>query len=241
MEEYEGIELRAYLTVIRRWLWLIVLGTVLAGGTALIVSARTPPIYQAEATVAIVRPKAVITFEPQFETVSEGFGDHVKALSAQVKNSAVASQVVEELGSTLDPEERKVEALLEMVAARPDGELIKILVKADSPEKAAAIANAWARAYEEYVNRLYEESSLTLGDVQAQAAEARRSYQGAQDALTKFMGDNQIDGLQREINAKQELTASYKMLSQRHSKVAELGEATSRQRSFAHSWGIADR
>jgi len=64
MEEYEGIELRAYLAVIRRWLWLIVLGTVLAGGTALIVSARTPPFYQAEAAVALMRYKAEITFEP---------------------------------------------------------------------------------------------------------------------------------------------------------------------------------
>ena len=161
-EGYEGIELRAYLAVIRRWLWLIVLGTFLAGATALIVSLRMAPVYQAEAGVAIMRSKTQISFEPRFQTVSEAelarmvsLQDRLKALSALVKNPAVASQVIQELGSTLDPEERKVEALLGMVDTKTDGELIKILVEADSPQKAAAMANAWARAYEEYVNRLY--------------------------------------------------------------------------------------
>jgi len=34
----EEIDLRQYVDVIRRWLWLIVLSTVLAGGTAYFVS-----------------------------------------------------------------------------------------------------------------------------------------------------------------------------------------------------------
>ena len=216
MEEYEGIELRAYLAVIRRWLWLIVLGTVLAGGTALTVSLRMPPIYQAEAAVALMRYKAEITFEPRFTTLSEAelsrmtsFQDRLKALTALVKNSAIASQVIEELGSTLDPEERKVEALLGMVDTKTDGELIKILVEADSPQKAAAMANAWARAYEEYINRLYRENSLTPDDIQAQAAEAEKGYQQAEEALTEFLGNNQIDVLSREITSKKNTLADY--------------------------------
>jgi len=49
--EYEGVELRAYLDVIRRWLWLIALGAFLAGAAALTVSFLIPPTYQAEAAV----------------------------------------------------------------------------------------------------------------------------------------------------------------------------------------------
>ena len=214
--EYEGIELRAYLAVIRRWLWLIALGTFLAGATALIVSLRMAPVYQAEAGVAIMRSKTQISFEPRFQTVSEAelarmvsLQDRLKALSALVKNPAVASQVIQELGSTLDPEERKVEALLGMVDTKTDGELIKILVEADSPQKAAAMANAWARAYEEYVNRLYRENSLTPDDIQAQAAEAEKSYQQAEEALTEFLGNNQIDALSREIASKKNALADY--------------------------------
>ena len=209
-EEYEGIELRAYLAVIRRWLWLIVLGTVLAGGTALIVSARVAPIYQAEATVAVMRSKAEITFEPQFKTVSEVSGDRVKTLSALVNNAVIASQVIEELGPILDPAERNARALLGALSVKTDGGLIRIQVQADSSEKAAAIANAWARAYEEHVNRLYGENFLTPGRLQAQVDEAQRSRQEAQEALTEFLGNNQIDVLSREITStKSTLADSY--------------------------------
>jgi succinoglycan biosynthesis transport protein ExoP len=236
MEEYEGIELKAYLTVIRRWLWLIVLVIVLAGGMALVISAMTPPVYQAEAAVVVMRSDAVITFEPQIQTVSETFADRVKALSALVRNSAVASQVIEELGSTLAPEERKVEALLGMVTARPDGELIKILVKTGSPEKAAAIANVWARAYEEYVNQYYEESSLTLGVFQAQAAEALKSYEQAEEALARLLGDNQIDALSREITAGKSTLADYYAAKQRLDRLITDARALQNQlREDTHS------
>ena len=216
MEEYEGLELRAVLAMIWRWLWLIVLGTVLAGGTALIVSFIMPPVYQAEVSVVVMRSRVELTFEPRFTTVEEAVAgnlmntqDRMKALTALVKNSAIASQVIEELGPTLSPEERKAQSLLEMVETETDGDLIKIQVEADSPQKAAAIANAWGRAYEERVNRLYGENSLTADDVQAQAAEAEQSYQQAEEALAQFLGDNQIDVLSREITAKENTLADY--------------------------------
>jgi len=37
------MELRQYFTVLWRWLWLIVLGTLLAGGTAYLVSRNMTP------------------------------------------------------------------------------------------------------------------------------------------------------------------------------------------------------
>ena len=215
--EYEGVELRAYLDVIRRWLWLIALGAFLAGAAALTVSFLTPPTYQAEAAVAVMRSKAEISFEPRFKTVSEAelarnlmnIQDRLKALKALVKNTAIASQVIEELGPMLSPEERRAETLLKMVETKMDGDLIKIVVEADSSEKAAAIANAWARAYEEYVNRLYGENSPTPEDLQSQVDEARQSYQEAEEALSKFLGNNQIDALSREIASKKNTLADY--------------------------------
>ena len=47
------MELRQYFTIILRWLWLIVLGTVLAGGTAYVVSKNTTPIYRATTILLI--------------------------------------------------------------------------------------------------------------------------------------------------------------------------------------------
>ena len=186
--EYEDIELRQYWAVIRRWLWLIVLGTFLAGASALVVSSLTPATYQAEARVLIVRSGAE------------------KDLTALVANSAIASQVIGELGSILEPQEREAGMLVGVVKAELDGNLIRILVEADSPEKATAIANAWAHAYEGYVNSLPDQS---LADLQIQADEALGDYQEAETTLIEFLGNNQIATLTDEIGAKEATLKDY--------------------------------
>ncbi|MBU0494539.1 MAG: hypothetical protein KKA73_27615 [Chloroflexi bacterium] len=47
------MELRQYAAIAWKWLWLIVLGTALAGGTAWIVSFNLPPVYEAATTLLI--------------------------------------------------------------------------------------------------------------------------------------------------------------------------------------------
>jgi len=217
MEEYdEGIELRQYLAVIRRWLWLIVLGTFLAGGTALVVSFLMTPMYQAEAGVLIVTAGSEIILEPRYRTLTEedlapiiNMQERRKALTALVTNTAIASQVIGELGSILEPEEREIGPLVEMVKAELDGDLIRILVEADSPKKATAIANAWAQAYEGYVNSLYVRTAQSPADLQIQADEALNEYQKAEAALTEFLGNNQIAALTDEIGAKDATLEDY--------------------------------
>jgi len=65
------MELREYVTIIRRWLWLIVLGAVLAGGTALVVSRQMTPIYEAKASVVVIRTGFQLELEPRFKMLSE--------------------------------------------------------------------------------------------------------------------------------------------------------------------------
>ncbi len=47
------MELRQYLRVILKWLWLIVVGTLLAGGLAYAVSPRLPPVYRASTSLLV--------------------------------------------------------------------------------------------------------------------------------------------------------------------------------------------
>ena len=212
------IDLREYIEVIlRRWKWIGGI-TLVAVVTAAIVSFFViAPVYEAKAGVVIVKSKSEITFDPKYRTLSEeelapliGNQARRQALEALIKSNSVAAEVVANLGAMLEPEERDVSALLEMVAAEADGDLIRIKVRGRDPKKLAAIANAWGEAYERYVNELYGGRPQSLVSIQAQAVEARETYQETQEALTKFVGENQIDRLQREINAKQKLIASYK-------------------------------
>ncbi len=47
------MEIKRYLALIWRWVWLIILGVVIAGGTAFLVSKNTTPVYRAEARYLI--------------------------------------------------------------------------------------------------------------------------------------------------------------------------------------------
>lgn len=215
----EEIDLREYLDVIvRRWKWIAGI-TLVAVVTAAVVSFLIlPPIYEAKAGVVIVKSKSEVTFEPKYRTLTEeelgsvGIDANArrKALEALMRSSSVAAEVIDKLGSSLGPEQREVKSLLDMVETESNGDLIGITVKGEDPSKIAAIANAWGEAYEEYVNGLYGGRPESPGNIQAQVAGAEDSYRKDEEALAQFSGDNRIDELNREIQAKQKLITNYK-------------------------------
>jgi succinoglycan biosynthesis transport protein ExoP len=214
----EEIDLREYINVIvRRWKWILGITLVAVVTAALVSFFLLAPVYEAKAGVIIVKAKSEITFEPKYRTLTEEELGQVgidinarrKALEALVKSSSVATEVIAKLGAILEPEERDVNTLLEMVETEADGDFIGIKVKGEDPSKIAAIANAWGEAYEEYVNALYGGRPQSPGDIQAQVIEAEGSYKETEEALAKFKGDNQIESLTREIGAKQNTLADY--------------------------------
>jgi succinoglycan biosynthesis transport protein ExoP len=214
----EEIDLREYINVIvRRWKWILGITLVAVAAAAIVSFFLFAPVYEAKAGVVIVKSRSEIAFEPKYRTLTEeelgslatDINARRKALEALVKSSSMAAEVIDKLGSTLDPEEREVEALLEMLETEANGDLISIKVKGEDPRKITAIANAWGEVYEEYVNGLYGGRPQSSEDIQAQVAEAESSYKEAEEALARFMGDNQIDTLTREIGAKQNTLADY--------------------------------
>jgi len=96
-----------------------------------------------------------------------------------------------------------------MVETESNGDLIGIKVRGKDPKKITAIANAWGEAYERYVNELYGQKPQSPENIRAQVAEARETYQKAEEALVKFLGNNQIDALTREIKAKKDALSDY--------------------------------
>jgi len=207
----EEIDLREYIDVIVKR-WKVVLGIPLLAiiMAALVSFLLLPPVYEAKAGVVITKVKSEVAFEPKYQTLlEEDLASKRKALLALVKSSSVASRVITKLGSLLKPEEREVVALLNMVDATADGDLIEVKVRASEPGKVTAIANAWGQAYEDYVNGLYSGTPQSLSDIQAQAIATEVNYQKAEEALARFLGDNKIDALTREIEARQNTLADY--------------------------------
>jgi uncharacterized protein involved in exopolysaccharide biosynthesis len=213
----DSIDLRkCVLILFRRWR-LIVMFTLVATVVAAVVATLAPPPYEAVAGVAIVKTRSDIEFDPRFKTMSgdttasgivQSSDARRSALLGLIQNGAIASQVVNQLGSQLDDEERNPAVLLAKVKAEnpQKGDLILIRVRDARPAKAAAIANAWAQEYERSINGIYggSPSDYTLS-VQTELTRTRQSFDEAQSALERFLATNRVEALTRQISDAQDI------------------------------------
>ena len=68
------------------------------------------------------------------------------------------------------------------------GDLIEIVVRGDSPVKVAAIADAWAKHFEQYVNEVYSGGqAASYASVQSEVLAKKAGYEVAQEAVTEFV------------------------------------------------------
>jgi succinoglycan biosynthesis transport protein ExoP len=211
----EEIDLREYIGVLIKHWKLIALTTFLAALSAGVVSFLTPPTYEATAGVVVLKSEMEITFDPKIRTLTEeDLGVNLearrKAFAGLVKNGAIASQVIEELGDKLEEGEKEPARLLGMVEGEVEGssDLIQITVTANDSLKAADIANAWGRAYEQHVNAIYSGVPESYASVQSEVKGAKDEYRQVEEALTAFIADSRIDNLHRLITETQRIVNS---------------------------------
>lgn len=220
----DEIDLRKYLDILIRWWREIALITfttvVLAAIGILAMRFLLPAQYEASADVAIVRTVSDVNFDERFRTNAEELGSDVTSLSARrsallglVATGSIAQEVITQLGDTLSVEEQNPATLLDMVSAelasaggaRADSDLIRITVAADNAEKAAEIANAWARIYVREVNTIYGQvPNEVMESIQTELSAAEKQYLTSQANLETFTASNRIDELTGSVNILQQ-------------------------------------
>ena len=221
LEADDEIDLRKYAGVlISRWkevALVAVLAVVLAAGGVLFLRSTSVPSYTATAGAAIVRTQTDVNLDERFTTSSNApaqadVGSRRGALLGLSPTAEIAEQVIAELGGMLSPKEQNPAELLRMVAGSvaPGGgrttlsDLIDITATADSPEKAAAIANAWGKYYVQEVNRIYGQvPDEMLISVDAELARARVAYEKAQGNLESFLATSPLAALTRQLQDQQ--------------------------------------
>jgi len=232
----DEIDLRQYLDILIRW-WreIMLITVVIVALTAVaIITLRSvlPPQYEASADVAIVRTVSDVNFDERFRTNAEELGVDNASLNARrsallglVATGAIAQEVIAELGDTLSEEEQNPANLLGMVEAElasvngtsSASDLIRIKITADDSEKAATIANAWARIYVRTVNTIYGQvPDEVLTSIETELASAEKQYLTSQADLEAFIATNRIDELtslvtvlQQNINQEVSLQQAY--------------------------------
>ena len=204
-------------TLFRQWR-LIAIATFLCAFTAGLVSVLLPKSYEARVLIASTKTYSAVSFGSAIETMSEdqlalqsrsinsAVMDREARLESYVQmiaNAAVAQVVLDELGDQLDEEDRDVTSLLKMVegelAAKSDTIVIKVTNK--DPVLAAAIANAWGRAYVKQINKVYASSGTNeyYQLIQTESARTKTIYAQAQSELEEFITKNQRDEINRQI------------------------------------------
>jgi capsular polysaccharide biosynthesis protein len=202
MANQDEIELRWIFGVLRRWAWLIILCTALAGLAAFIVTGQLPPVYEANVTLLVEPSKSSMTSEYSAIIAAE-------RLALTYTQMLTSRPVMEAIIAELDLEETSTELAKKVSAASiRDTQLIKVTVQAGSPEKAAELANSLADAFTEYVQSLaVERYSSSLTSVQEKMDAVAQDIQAVQsqiDALSLAKSENEA-----ELGRLQGLLAQY--------------------------------
>ncbi|MDI6693930.1 MAG: polysaccharide biosynthesis tyrosine autokinase [Anaerolineales bacterium] len=205
-QEIETIDIRQYLWILWRYLWLIVLAGILGAGVAYYVSVTQTPIYQSTTTV-LINESAAKNAVTDYTTIlaSERL---TKTYSEMLVKTPVMEEVARRLNLKVLPDD-----LQKRVEAQPvrDTQLVKISVEDPNPYLAAAIANTLVEVFSDQIKELqtsrFSESKANLQE-QIYAMEAQISQASQELAKMKEQGLSGADALEARLAQYQQIYAS---------------------------------
>lgn len=162
----QALELRDYLSVLRRRRFVLLLTVLTVVGLTVLISLIQKPVYEATSEVLLQRRSTETLFDPNTGQAT----DPKRALQTEIrvmKSEPVKTAAREQLGYSAS------------ISATPAGETDVILVRAENtdPAKAAAIANAYATAYIDFRRK------QSVDDVLAAASEVQEKINDLQGQI----------------------------------------------------------
>ena len=215
------MELRQYFSVIWKWLWLIVLGTLLAGGTAYMVSKDVTPVYQASTTLLISEAKTPEMSDYTSLLTSERLA---KTYSELLKKRPIMEEVIRRFNLALTPD-----GLAGMVSVQPvrDTQLIELKVEGTDPHLAGSVANEIPKVFIEEIEAMqlgrFASSKENLAKQMAVLEADVEAIQQAIDALRTSEAPDQAELARLQSNLAQ-YQSSYSSLLKSYEEI-RLAEA----------------
>src|SRR5450759_4020273 len=203
------MDLRRYAMLVWRWLWLIVLGTAIAGGTSYIVSKRMVPVYQATTMLMVSQSKSITTLDTSLAYVV----DRLASTDAELMHrQPVMDAVIKNLG--LKTTAVKLGAAVTVTPIR-NTQLIQLSVEDSNPAQAAAIANEVPKVFIQQ-NDAMQTSRFTdsKASLQKQLDQATADITRQQDSIAKLKAAAQPDAaeLDREQRDLSQMQNNYATL-----------------------------
>jgi len=224
------MELRQYWHLLRKWIWLIVLGALLAGGAAFVINRNTTPVYQAT-TSLLVTPGSTQAL------------DNYSALIASERLAQTYAQLLQS-GPVLEETQRRLEAMAADDAsvgdptsgfsvssqAVRDTQLLGLSVTGTDPDLITTAANTLVEVFiawqAEIQRSRYAESKANLSSEMEQLQASIQDMEDTIRTLQAQEGDADPNELSRLQDQLAQYRQSYSALLSSYSNI-NLAEANS--------------
>lgn len=177
------MELKHYLLLLRKWLWLIILGGILGSAIGYVVSILTVPVYQSTVTLLISQGASPMQDYNSIITSQRAATTYVE----QLKSPVVMKQVAKDLGIPLLPSDQLPAGVTVQLVR--DTQLIRVSVEDTDPARAQAIANDIAKVFNDQNNAFQlQRYSVAQDEIDRQVADVRKRIDDVQKSLAP-LGD----------------------------------------------------
>jgi tyrosine-protein kinase len=200
------MELRHYVQILWRWLWLIILGAVLAGGAAYLVSSNAKPVYRATTTLYVSQSTSTSLTDYTSVYVSQQMA---ATYSQLLQKRSVFQETMVRLGL---PPTTTVDAAITVSPVR-DTQLINLSVDSRDPALAWQIANELPQAFIKQYNALQSgRYAETLAALQAQMDETQKNIDDTLKSLDEVKASTSLsaDAKQSEVARLETSLATYR-------------------------------
>jgi non-specific protein-tyrosine kinase len=195
------MEIKAYLSLVRRWTWLIILAAIVAGGAAYLVGVNTSPMYRASARMLIEAAPSLSGTANEYAQIL-GIERMATTYVQMMQTQPVLQETAERLN--LD----RIEATIR-VTAISGTQLMAVTVEDTDPQRAANIANTIGDVFITYNNERqsqryaesianYEQRLETLSD-QLEELETTIQNLGEPETATLQSQLSQLETQKRQL------------------------------------------
>lgn len=174
------MDLRRQGQIVRSWLWLFVVGALLAGGTAYLVSSSLPKVYEAQATLLVGQSRTSSSVDYNDLLASQRIS---QTYANMATSGPILAQVIADAGLDVTPEEFK--AFVTAEAAR-DSTLVTVTVQDGDPQRAADLPNAIAAQMIAASDSVYGKNSQVEAFISGQIQETQLQIEETQAAIDRL-------------------------------------------------------
>jgi non-specific protein-tyrosine kinase len=195
------MELRQYLTIIGKWMWLVVLSVIIAGGASYFASKAATPLYRTKTTLMVGRT----TQNPDPTTSDFSTGQQLASTYVQLaRREPVLRGVIDSLGLQVNWQSLAGQVSSAVI---PQTQLIEVGVIDSDPYRAKVLADAIA---EQLILQSPTGSSSTNQEIEfirSQISDLKEKIESGQNELKRLQQEldsansaSQIQNLQNQIN-----------------------------------------